>query len=535
MENKLSAPVGDPKCKSPKPGNKPKDIATIELWVMAQGASYKMTGKMNPQLLKWIKVYQGSKGKLKECNGVIEPGDKTWNAGATKYFRYRDVIANFEGYEVVEKGKKKVISVDEYIRLQIDTRTKIINNAKAVQSEADVICKLIQELLERSAGSEGLVNAFVNLGMQGFGLSPPPSKKNALDARAAAGMVISATDRSKVDWAKVKTLVVKADKLHKKAVKEWKDYNDRYIKRAEWGAFGATVVSEGAFAVLEVLATGYLVTTRGMDPKRAQVLAATGVEGLKVSAGEVGEYAANDKFDPAKSAQKVATSMLITGAANAIGGKLSGKSLDKMMTNIATRLTSQFNTRAQKAVLPIIHKILSGPKGAEAIKSAVGEMGNLAKDAADGKKIDEKRVIQAISNSVFGTLLGCSEVKALKKFDNTWQNRSLRVAQQEFQPILSKKLSLKLVAKNPKGTISELMSKEGANITQEATKKMADLIYKQGYAALEKHVTGKETNEEQIKKVVMKNMVKDAALVDQMLKHAEAIATEKLKKLEEAK
>ena len=532
MENKLSAPVGDPKSKSPKAANRPKDIATIELWVMSQGASYKMTGKMNPQLLKWIKVYQGSKGKLKECNGVIEPGDKTWNAGATKYFRYRDTIANFEGYEVKEKGKTKVISVDEYVRLQIDTRTKIINNAKAVQSEADVICKLIQEMLERAAGSEGYVNALVNLGMQGFGLSPPPKKKNALDASAAAGAVISATDRSNVDWNKVKTLITKADKLHKKAVKEWKDYNDKYIKRAEWGAFGATVVSEGSFAVLEVLATGYLVTTRGMDPKKAQVLAATGVEGLKVSAGEIGEYAANDKFDPAKSAQKVATSMLITGAANAIGGKMSGKSLEKVLDNVAIRMASEFNTRAQKVVLPIFYKMLSGPKGANAIKSAIAEIGNLAKDAADGKKIDEKRIVEALGNSIFGTLIGSAEFKSLKKFDGIWQTRSAKVATEEFGPILSKKLTLKMVSKNPKA--KDFIMKEGTEIVGDTTRKMAELIYKTGYKKMESALTGKETSPEQIKKRITKSMASDAQFMAKLEKAAMEAAEKKFEKMEKA-
>ena len=263
MENKLSAPVGDTKCKDPKPGNKPKDIATMELWLIAQGAPYKMQGKMNPNLIKMIRVYQGSKGKLAKdkINGVIVPGDKTWNAGAAKYFTYRDTIVNYEAYEVVENGKTRRIHVDEFIRLQIDVRNKIVRNADAVISECDTIDKLIRGVEENLAGQNGYLNAMVAIGMTGFGLSDPPSSKAALNARAAALSVKSATDRSKPDWKKVKTLVVKANKLHKAAVKEWTDYNNKNMKRAEWGAFGATVVSEGSFMVLEVLATGYLVTT----------------------------------------------------------------------------------------------------------------------------------------------------------------------------------------------------------------------------------------------------------------------------------
>jgi hypothetical protein len=472
---------------------------------------------------------------MKEPNGVIEAGDKTWNAGATKYFRYRDKIANFEGYEVKENGKTKIVSVDEFIRLEIDTRAKIIRNAQAVQSECDVILKLIGKMLEQRAGADGYFNALVNIGMDAVSGNEPPPNKNALNARAAAGAVISATDRSKVDWKKVKMLVTKAQKAHQKAVKEWHDFNSKNMKNAEWGAFGANIVSEGAFGVLEVLATGYLITTRGMDPKRAQVVAAVGVDGLKVSAGEVGEYVANDKFDPAKSAMKVSSSMMITGVAAALGTKLSGSALTKVLGKLEKLLAREFSTGLQKGTYKIAQAILSGPKGENMIKSAIAEIGNLGKDAAAGKKIDEKRVIDALVASLFGTLVGSSSVKGLKKFDNTWQNRSVRVAQQEFGPILNKKLTLKLVASNPKGTVSELMKKEGNEIIGDAVKKMADLTLKTGYSGVINHITGKEEKVDDFEKLAIKAIKKDAALISKLeaaaLKEAEA----KLKKLESAK
>ncbi len=521
MENKLSAPVGDPKCKDPKPGNKPKDIATIEMWMMAQGASYQMQGKMNPQLIKWIRTYQGSKGKLSkdEINGVIEPGDKTWNAGATKYFRYRDVIANYEAYEVVEKGKTRRIEVDEFIRLQIDARYKIVRNAKAVQSECDMIVKLIREVEETMAGQSGFLNAMVAISTSGFGLSPPPSSKNALNAHAAAGAVISATDRSKVDWKKVKTLVVKANAAHKKAVKEWQDYNSKTTKRAEWGAFGATVVSEGSFAVLEVLATGYLVTTRGMSPKKAQVVAAMGVEGLKVSAGEFGEYAANDKFDPKKSAEKVLGNMMISGVAAGLGASISGKAYKNVLDKVTKAATRQFSTRLQKYTFKAVQAIMGSSAGQNLMKGAIAEAGNLAKDAAAGKKIDQKRIEDALAASLIGGLAGTAQFKSLQKFDSNWQKRSVDMAVEKFGPRMEKALTLKLVAKHryrfDTDDLVKLAVKDSKAITENTAKKMVELMGKTAYPAVIDKMTGNETSAEAYEKIAVKALEKDSGFISE--------------------
>ena len=525
MENKLSGPVGDPKCKDPKPGNKPKDIATMEVWLIAQGASYTMQGKMNPALVKMIRVYQGSKGKLTKdkVNGVIEPGDKTWNAGAAKYFTYRDKIANFEAYEVVEKGKTKMIEVDEFIRLEIEARNKIVNNAKSVVSECEVIEKLIRGIEETMAGQDGYLNAMVAIGMSGFGLSPPPSAKNALNARAAALQVISATDRSKVDWKKVKKLCINTNKLHKKAVKEWKDYNNKSMKRAEWGAFGATVVSEGSFAVLEVLATGYLVTTRGMSPKKAQVVAAMGVEGLKVSAGEVGEYWANDKFDPTASAMKVGGSMLVSGVAAGLGASLSSKAYKNVVDKVAKAAAREFNSRLQKYTFKVISAILASGAGQNLIKSAIAEVGNLSKEVAAGKKIDEKRIVDALANSIIGGLAGNAAFKSLKKFDSSWQTRSRDLAVEKLGPMMERKLTLKMVAKHryrfDTDDLTKLAVKECKGVTENAAKKLSEVMGKTAYAAIAEKMTGSESSPEAYEKIAMKALEKDSGFISAMEKH----------------
>lgn len=541
MENKLSAPVGDPKCTDPKPGNKPKDIATIEMWVMAQGANYTMQGKMNPQLLKMIRMYQGSKGKLSgdKINGVIAPGDKTWNAGAVKYFRYRDVIANYEAYEVKENGKTRRIEVNEYIQLQIDVRQKIVRNAKAVISECDVIEKLIRGVEETMAGKEGYLNAMVAIGMSGFGMSGPPSAKAALNARAAAQAVVSATDRSKVDWKKVKTLVAKANNLHKAAVKEWKDYNNKNMKRAEWGAFGATVVSEGSFAVLEVLATGYLVTTRGMSPKKAQVLAAVGVEGLKVSAGELGEYAANDKFDAAKSAQKVLGNMFITGVASALGANLPSGTFTKVTQKVSTLAQRQFSTRLQRYTFTAVKTILESPVGANIIKGAIAEAGNLAKDVNDGKKIDEKRLIDAMANTMLGGLAASAPFKSLQKFDAGWQKKSADMVETHFTKIMEKKLTLNFVSKHSgkfsKAELMEFASKEGANVTVAAAQKVSELAGKTAYAGVVNKMTGAEKSPDALNKLAMKTLEKDSAFMSAFEAKVIEEGEKRLKKLQPAK
>lgn len=543
MENKLSAPVGDPKCKDPKPGNKPKDIDTIELWVLAQGAPYQMQGKMNPALIKMIRTYQGSKGKLPKdkVNGVISAGDKTWNAGATKYFRYRDTIANYEAYEVVEKGKTRRIPVDEFIRLEIDARAKIVRNARAVQSECDTIEKLIRGIEETMAGQQGFLNAMVAISTTGFGLSSPPSAKAALNARASAGLVISATDRSKVDWKKVKTLVKKTNDLHAKAVKEWTTYNNKSMKRAEWGAFGATVASEGSFAVLEVLATGYLVTTRGMSPRKAQVVAAMGVDALKVSAGEFGEYAANDKFDAAKSAEKVIGSMMISGVAAGLGASISGKAYTKVADKVAKAAKNQFSTRIQSFMPKLINLILNSNAGKNIVKGAIAETGNLAKDAADGKKIDEKRIIEALAGSIIGGLAGSASFKSLQKFDSDWQKRSVDLAVETLGPKMEKALTLKLVAKHryrfDTDDLVKLAVKDCRAITENTAKKMTEVMGKTAYKGLVDKMTGNESSVAEFEKLAMKAVEKDSGFIsafEQMvLEEGEKRAAKKLEPIKE--
>lgn len=541
MENKLSGPVGDPKSKKPKAGNKPKDVATIEMWMIAQGAPYTMQGKMNPTLVKLIRTYQGSKGKLSgdQINGVIEPGDKTWNAGAVKYFRYRDMIAGYEAYEVVEKGKTRRIAVDEFIRLQIEARHKIVRNANAVVSECDMIHQLIREVEETMAGQSGFLNAMVAIGSSGFGLAPPPSSKAALNARAAALAVISATDRSKVDWKKVKTLVVKANGLHKKAVKEWKDYNNKAMKRAEWGAFGATVASESSFAVLEVLATGYLVTTRGMSPKKAQIVAAMGVEGLKVSAGEIGEYAANDKLDPKKSAEKVLGNMLISGVAASLGTSLSGKAYKKVVDQVAKAAQRQFSTRLQRYTYKVVGSILGSNVGQNIIKGAIAEAGNLAKDAKDGKKIDEKRIIDALAATILGGLAGAASFKSLQKFDANWQKRSVDMAVEKFGPKMERALTLKLVAKHryrfDTDELTKFAVKECKDITTNSAKKLTEVMGKTVYGSIADKMTGNESSVEAYEKLAVKALEKDSGFISTFEQMVIEEGEKRLKKLQPAK
>lgn len=545
MENKLSAPVGDPKCKDPKPGNKPKDIATIELWLIAQGAPYQMTGKMNPGLVKMIRLYQGVRGKLSKdkINGVISAGDKTWNAGAVKYFRYRDKIVNYEAYEVVEKGKVRRVEVAEFIRLEIDARAKIIRNARAVESECEVIHKLIRGVEETMAGQDGFLNAMVAISTSGFGLSPPPSGNGALNARGAAGQVIAAVDRSKVDWKKVKKLVRKANDLHAKAVKEWQAYNGKVTKRAEWGAFGATVVSESSFAVLEVLATGYLVTTRGMSPKKAQVMAAMGVEGLKVSAGEFGEYAANDKFDPTKSAAKVLGSMMVSGVAAGLGASISGKAYTKVAAKVTKAANRQFSTRLQRFLPKIVDLLLTSNVGQNIVKGAIAETGNLAKDAANGKKIDEQRIIDALANTIISGLAGAASFKALQKFDTGWQKRSMDLAVENLGPKMQKSLTLKLVAKHryrfDTDEITKLAVKESKAITENVAKKLSETMGKTAYAGVVNKMTGNESSTAEFEKLAMKAVQKDSGFItafEQMvLEEGEKRMAKNLKPIEGAK
>ena len=108
--------------------------------------------------------------------------------------------------------------------------------------DANRIDELIREMHRAADGSEGYVNAFVSLGIRLSQNIEIPSSSAALDARAAADLIVAYADRSKPDWAKVNAQHKKTVDLLNKAKKEWAAYEKKFVSGAESGLMGATCI-----------------------------------------------------------------------------------------------------------------------------------------------------------------------------------------------------------------------------------------------------------------------------------------------------
>ncbi|MEM6617694.1 MAG: hypothetical protein AAF631_00145 [Pseudomonadota bacterium] len=536
MPPKLSATVGDPKA-TPKPTNKPADVELVEAMLIANGYPRQIKGKISPQLIKEIKFFQKNKGKAKDPSGVIDAKDPAWVKGYPKFVTYYDQITSFTAYKVKENGKEKMITVDEYLRMEKDCRYNMERTARNMYIDADQIDRLITQMHKRADGSAGFVNALAHMGVSGWKGIEIPKAKAALDARAAATDLENLVKRTKVDWKKVNEQQKRARALLNKATKEWKAYEKVYVEGAEQGVVGATIVREGSFAVLETLATAYLVTTRGMPLKKAEVLAAAGCEGLKVTAGEIGEYAANDKVDIAKSAQKIVTGMAIAGGAKFLGGKIDAKFLTKVATKAVGPIARRFASSGVPLYLMTVYvnKIFSSTIGSEMLKNAVEETfktvsGSLAK----GKLPDEKAIMDGSVNALLGAFTGCLPIKSLQKFDDKWAAKAYDAMIDDFSPTYKKAIKNQLVKHFPHEMVSKWVKVGGDDAIQSVVQKVRDEAFKTGMKGAIESATGTEKKPEDFEKMAKKALARDKQLQDKVQMMLAIRAKAEMKKMAKA-
>lgn len=515
MQAKLSAPVGDPKCKDPKPKNTPADVATLEIFMIAQGYPYKMQGKMNSALIKLIKMVQASKKGRLEQTGVVVPGDVVWKGGQARYKRYRDEIAKFEAYEVMENGRPKRIPVHEYIRLEIEARDKIRASARAMKVDCTNIQIAIDKAHKTATDMSHMWNAWAQNTSNLF--NPIPSDKAAKDAAKAVDAVIKELGGGKTDWNKLQLLLRAADKKRDAAVAEWRKYSENLIGAADNWTTGATIVREGAFVALEVLATGYLVTTKGMNPTAAHGLAAGGCEALKVGAGEFGEYAANDKFDPAASGLKVVGSASVAMLSGMVGGKLGGKMGAEVFDKASRKLSSYLSAKLSPALVPhaqkIVEKMLSSRYGQELISSAVQETINLFKVPVEkGRAPKPAEIVTSVVTAITGGFVSSRQFKSVEKLGGNWLNtRVLRSGDYwDWYPRLVRNFRKSDTSFDK--SVELLLKDAGQDLFEAAASKYSGKISSTMSAEIVKQMTGEETSVKDFEKLAGQAIANDKAL-----------------------
>ncbi|MFC4669940.1 peptidoglycan-binding domain-containing protein [Seohaeicola nanhaiensis] len=536
MAYSISAAVGDSKSKSPKPANKKKDVELVQLMLLANGYPLPITGSVDSATLNCITAFQRKGGKIKQPDGVIQPGDATWKAGLPKLTRRAKELESFEAYEVVENGKKKLITVQEFIRIEEETKSRILRRARSMSCDAENIYDLIREMHSAADGSQGYVNAFVSLGIRMAKNIEIPSDSAALDAKAAADLIIAYADRSKPDWAKVNAQHKKAVELLNKAKKEWAAYEKKFVSGAEAGLMGATITRDVSFAVLEVLATGYLVTTRGMPLTQANALAAAGCEGLKTGAGEVGEYAANDTFDPKGSARRIIGNTAIAGAAALVGGKLTGPVMKKIAGKLGEQFARRVSARAANYAWPFVEKVIDSQVGQALIENATKETIKLfQKPISEGKMPSEQDIVNGAINVLTGSFFKCAPVKAFADFDANWPKKALFELSDSYARPAVKAIKLQMVKHYPTDAVNALISKGGKDIINEVSTKLLESATTIGMQAAYGGATGTETKEADFRKRAAAAVQTDARLGREFEAAVLAEAERRLKKMEKAR
>lgn len=533
MAQNLSAPVGDPKSKNPKPANKPKDVELLQLALLANGYPMEIDGRMSSMVITCIESFQRTKAKMKPTTSVIEPGDRTWALLQPRLKAYEKEILSFEAYEVVENGRKKRITVQDWTRIEQETRERMIERARAMMVEADNISGCIREMHKAADGSSGFVNAMVSLGVRvGKGIEIP-SEKAALDARGAAQMLIALVDRTKPDWAKVEAQHRKASLAINKAVKEWQAFDSKYIDGAEKGLIGATATREISFGVLEVLATGYLVTTSGMPLPQAAAMAAAGCENLKSTAGEVGEYAANDTFDPKASARKIVANTYVAAGSAFVGGKLTGPMLRQLSDKLGEAVARKVSPRLANYIWDYVDKFLNTKAGEEFVKNVSTEAMKLAqKPLGEGKAPDGDDLINAALNATLGSILTLRPIKATITFDQNWPKKALFELADSFARPSVKEMKLQMVKHFPNDLVDEMLSKYGKEIVSDVTTKMRDDAIKLGIQEAMKYARGDESSAADLEKLAAAGLRKDTRLAAEFQAEALLAARRRLEEMQ---
>ncbi|MEQ3711396.1 MAG: peptidoglycan-binding domain-containing protein [Tateyamaria sp.] len=550
MSLAITAPVGDKNriTKADKKGekfkpvaNKADDVKMVQLFLIANGYNVPIDGKVNATMIKAIRAFQKSACGFKKPDGIIDPGGKTWKAGLAKLKAKHDAnmkdLAN--RVEVKEGGKIKHVTIKEFEKRQAAMLRKYQARADGLIGQAECWENFANDAEKTMLGGEGFMMQMTEFTVRWANNKAEPPWNAILNARSEAKFLKSLTTHSKPNWEKISAQETKAVKAHNAGAKAFKTYINARIGTAGSIAGTLEVVRDTSFTVVEVYATAQIVIqSKGkIKPYEAQILAATSVEGVKSSAGQVGEVLAGNKNVTLDSAaKKVAMDMFFAGAGAAITGKLGPAMAKKFAGDFSVQMFSKLGTNKipKEAIDKLITKFLKSGAGQAYMENMAKETFMLLKTGIEKGKITGKDFQDAFFKAATAGLLKGGFGKAISKFNADRPNRtSLVVGKLVYSKYLKGAPDMLRKLYPDEANLTKILVKHGPDIAQNMSEKISGKVTETAVLAAVDKASGTE-NEKQLANLYESELRKSKALHDELDKLIKDEVGKHYKKLEKA-
>jgi len=495
---KLTAPVGRSPRESEgkKVENKPADVMTVRAMLEANKIGpLGMSSKVDTGLIKAIEKYQKKIG-IKKPDGVIDPGQRTFNAGVTKYEKALKEAAKEPRVRVNFRGKDIECSQKEYDALKKEVIGNLTPYMKSLISMHNFAVEAHQDYLDTAMLKDGVLNAVAQvIIIKGGGVKEVNIKYvlDSIKAKGALERAISTKDLKLIDEA-----LPPAEKAINALNAELLRFLKEFTGSAQTTVFVCSVTSAVGFAVVGALAAPVLVTGAGLSAGSAAIVSGAGVGILQSASQEVGRHASGAKGASAwGSVKSVVIDGTIGGLTGGIGSKIPLGWCDDAAKAVAPRLASKVPFLAGKQLERYISNYLAG-SGQEVIKSALGEAVKiLGASAKSGKAPTQKDFDKALQSILYSALLG-GVVKNLGSFQKKWAYKNKEVLQGKILPARWDK-----IAKS-----NDIPNTLKAKMWAEVMNKVSDEGLKVGFNAVIAGTTGSE-NEAKFTKKAEEALKKD--------------------------
>lgn len=495
---KLTAPVGRAPRESEgkKVQNKPADVIRVREMLEANKIGPLGTsGKMDAGLLKAIEKYQKKIG-IKKPDGVIDPGQRTFSAALTKYYKKLKEEAKQPRVRVKFRGKDIECTQKEFEAVKKDVIANLMPYMKSLISMHKFAVEAHQDYLDTAMLKDGVLNAVAQVIIIKGGGVKEVRIKYVLDSIKAAGALeraISTKDLKLIDKA-----LPPAEKAINALNAELQRFLKEFTGSAETTIVVCSVTSAVSFAIVGALAAPVLVTGAGLSAGSAAIASGAGVGILQSASQEIGRHASGAKGATAWSSVKsIVIDGTIGGLTGGIGSKIPLGWCDDAAKAIAPRFASQVPFLAGKQLEKYIANYLAG-SGQEVIKGALGEAVKiLGASLKSGKAPTQKDFDKALQNILYQALLG-GVVKNLGSFQKKWAYKNKAILQGKILPARWAKLA--------KG--NDIPNTLKAKMWADVMNKVTDEGLKVGFGAVISGTTGSE-NEAKLTKTAEDALKKD--------------------------
>lgn len=473
----IKAPVGqkdritkpDPKQKNQKfkpVANRPEDVEAVQFMLVANGYDVEIDGKCGAGTIAAIKAFQKSALGYKKPDGIVDPGDKTWDKGlsAIKARIKADEAELAKRRFVMVRGKEVMVYASDLERQEAELKQKVIDKAKVLYNRADVWDEIGMAAEKTIAGAEGLtrtLDAIFEVTRQVVSGNAKAPFAEIRAAREAATALKIAADRSTVDWEVVRKRDAEATKAINaaaKAFRKWTDDRDIANDRIK---VTLEVVQEVSFTAVEAFMTVRFVA-QGKTPIQAAALAAMSCTAMKSTAGELGEYAGGKEMNAeaiAASTKKVLADTALAGASTVAGGKISSGLARKLGPKLAAGLTRYIKSPGgEKAATYFAETFVEMEAFDSIVNDIVKETIVTGKEVlADGKGLTADKAAEKIAKVLTANLLKYGPTAAFVKFANGAPKRAGEVVEEVMVPMAARKLARGFEARYGKEAVQRML------------------------------------------------------------------------------